>query len=96
VRGLDLETHASQALTPELVGWAELLVVMDPEQGRALERRFGASPERIVVLGDLDPNSPESRTIPDPLGRNEAFFREVYDRMDRCLDELFTLIGGKA
>jgi len=91
-RGLDLESHTSQLLNVELVAWAELLVVMDLRQGRVLRRDWGAPARRIVVLGDLDPASPDRRGIPDPLDHDETFFLETYDRMDRCLDELFTLI----
>jgi protein-tyrosine phosphatase len=91
-RGLDLEAHRSQLISPELVAWAELLVVMEPGQGKTLETELGAPPERILVLGELDPGSPTSRHIPDPLDRDQAFFQETYERMDRCLEELFRLI----
>ncbi len=93
-RGLDLEGHRSQLVTPELVRWAELVVVMDPTQERALRHRFGAASERMVVLGDLDPRLPGRRGIPDPVDRPVSFFSETYERMDRCLAELFPLIRG--
>ena len=94
MRGLNLEDHASQLLTQEMVQWADLIVVMDLHQGRRLEREYGASARRIVMLGDLDPGLPDRRDIPDPLDRSESFFNRTYERMDRCLDELFQLIGG--
>lgn len=91
-RGLDLEAHRSQLISPELLAWAELLVVMEPRQGKTLEAELGARPERILVLGELDPASPPYRHIPDPIDQDEAFFQETYERMDRCLEELFRLI----
>lgn len=94
MRGLNLEDHASQLLTREMVQWADLIVVMDPEQGRTLEGEYGAPARRIAILGDLDPGLPDRRDIPDPLGTSELFFERAYERMDRCLDELFQLIGG--
>jgi protein-tyrosine-phosphatase len=93
-RGLDLEEHASQLVTQEMVQWADLIVAMDPGQGMRLEREYGAPARRIVILGDLDPGLPGRRDIPDPLGASESFFEQTYERMDRCLDELFLLIGG--
>ena len=91
-RGLDLEAHRSQLISPELVAWADLLVVMEPGQGKILETELGATPERIRVLGELDPGSPTRRHIPDSLDRDEAFFQKTYARMDRCLEELFRLL----
>ena len=85
--------HASQLVSRELVAWAELLVVMEPRQGRVLRRDFDAPPERILVLGDLDPRTSGVRQIPDPLDKDDAFFMETYERMDRCLEDLFMLIG---
>jgi protein-tyrosine-phosphatase len=93
-RGLNLEEHASQLLSQEMVQWADLIVVMDLEQSRRLEREYGAPAHRIVILGDLDPDLPGRRDIPDPLGTSESFFERTYERMDRCLDELLPLIGG--
>jgi len=93
-RGLDLDSHSSQLITPELVAWADLLVVMDPDQGEVLKGQFGASPDLIVILGDLDPALPGRRDIPDPIHGDEAFFTDTFARIDRCLEELFTLIRG--
>jgi hypothetical protein len=79
-------------MTPELASWGELFVVMNPGQGKVLESRFGISPNRIAILGDLDPIVPDRREIPDPLDRSEEFFASIYERMDRCLAELIALI----
>ncbi len=90
--GLDLTSHRSQLLTRELAAWADLIIVMSPYQARAMKTDFDAPGSKVVLLGDLDPITPDRRDVPDPLDRTEEFFLEVYDRMDRCLGELFTLI----
>lgn len=91
-RGLDLNGHVSQLLSPEAVAWADLLVVMAWKQAKVLQERFGVQRERILILGDLDPGSPTRRTIQDPIDRSESYFARSYERIDRCLEELFTLI----
>ncbi|MFH1763646.1 MAG: hypothetical protein ABIF09_05575 [Gemmatimonadota bacterium] len=91
-RGLDLGPHESQLLSAELADWADLFIVMSPHQARVLRKSFGISDSQIVLLGDLDPKPAGQREIPDPLDRSEDFFMETYDRMDRCLGELFALI----
>jgi len=90
--GLDIENHRSQALTDGLVEWADLLVVMEGDHRSGALEHFGADDERILLLGDLDPELPRHRSIPDPLGRSKSFFKNSFDRVDRCLDELLRVL----
>lgn len=92
-RGLDLAGHRSELLTREVAAEADLTVVMSTFQAKTTEKEFGVPRARILNLGDLDPAIPESRTILDPHGHPLPFFREVYDRMDRCLAELVSVMG---
>lgn len=88
-RGRDLEPHRSQRVEGGLLAAVDLVVVMDPRQRRALLERGAAPSQRILVLGDLDPSTEAGRrTITDPYSQDLARFREVYDRIDRCLDVL--------
>ena len=86
--GIDLSRHCSQLVTRELVQASGLLVVMDPVQARDLVERFDASPDRIVVLGDLDPVGIDTRTITDPILKSRDVYVDCYDRIDRCAREL--------
>ena len=95
-KGLDLSDHISQLVTPEMVSWSEVIVVMDSGQARVMRGRFGAPPERIVILGDLDPGSPDRREIPDPVERPESDFLRSYERMDLCLHGLFEMTRGSS
>lgn len=90
-RGVDLERHRSAVLTAPLVQGADLVVVMDPGQAREIRRRYG--PGRTLALGDLDPGPVERRAIRDPVARPVEVFRDVYARIDRCLDELVRALG---
>jgi protein-tyrosine-phosphatase len=92
-KGLDLDSHRSQLLSNELVAWADLLVVMERSHGRIARQEFGADDGRILLLGDLDPTLPRRREVLDPWGCAREVFEESFDRVDRCLNELFLLIG---
>ena len=83
-RGIDLSTHRSRVLTPSLLAGADLVVVMDAHQARALERGFGYPPDRIIVAGDLDPVAGSSRAIQDPWRQPKRVFEASYLRLDRC------------
>lgn len=94
-RGLDLGSHVSRGVEGGLLEDVDLAVVMDPRQKRALLDRRAARAGRILVLGDLDPSTEGGRrTIPDPWGQELPVFREVYDRIDRCMEVLYGELEG--
>jgi protein-tyrosine phosphatase len=87
-RGLDLSSHLSAQLSHDNIRNAELIVVMNAAQQRALIELYGRKPDTVVVLGDLDPQAIDTRAIRDPIGQSEEVFEASYDRIDRCLKEL--------
>ena len=93
-RGLELDGHRSQLLSKELVAWADLLVVMERSHARMVQKDFGAEASRILLLGDLDLTLPRGRDVLDPWGRAREEYEETFHRIDRCLDEMFLLIGA--
>lgn len=96
-RGVDLSDHRSRLLTADVVGAADLLVVMEAQQGRAVCDRFGRWPRDVIVLGDLDPGPIETRTIQDPIEQGPDVFEASYARIERCVRQLASLIrsGGR-
>jgi protein-tyrosine phosphatase len=83
-RGLDLSTFRSRPLSRVNAREIDLVVVMDPAQGRHLTRVFGVSPKRIFNAGDLDPTPGPTRAIQDPWRHPVNVFRASFDRLDRC------------
>ena len=75
-------------LSRELTADADLFAVMDPHQRRWLRRYFDVPHEQVVILGDLDPDSIETRRIKDPVDQPDEQFRASYERIDRCLQTL--------
>ena len=88
-RGLDLSRHRSRVLTPLEVQSADLVVVMDSMQRRALRVLFGGDG---LLLGDLDPAHIERREIEDPVEQPKEVFERSYSRIDRCVNHGWTLI----
>ncbi|HEX7050788.1 MAG TPA: hypothetical protein VF188_11340 [Longimicrobiales bacterium] len=87
-RGFDLSSHRSARVTQENAGTADLVVVMDTTQYRAIRRHFGREAESVLILGDLDPLSIDTRTIRDPIDQPEEVFEASYARIDRCIRAL--------
>lgn len=92
-RGVDLSDHRSKPLTADLVGAADLIVVMEPAQQRVICDRFGRSPRDLLVLGDLDPAAITTRAIRDPLDRPGELLEACYRRIERCVAQLVCVLG---
>lgn len=86
LRGVDLTPHRSRIVVAEDARDFHLLVVMEGGQSARLQKELGVPASQILLLGDLDPVTPDRRLIPDPFGRGPAAFRDAYDRIDRTLD----------
>lgn len=87
-RGIDLSTHRSRLLCHEKLAPVDLVVVMSSEQRQVLVKKFGWPEGAVLVLGDLDPERIETRTITDPWSHSEAVFEASYERIDRCVEVL--------
>lgn len=61
---------------------------MDTTQRRRLQSEFGVARHRIVLLGDLDPQVIDARTVEDPEGKEPDTFDRVYGRIARCINAL--------
>ena len=94
--GIDLTEHQSVVLTRELTADVDLFAVMDPHQRRWLKRYFDVPFKQVVILGDLDPKSIETRRIKDPVDQPDEQFRASYERIDRCLQTLVRVLAEAA
>ena len=85
--GLDLSGHRTRTLTPELVGWADLILVMGLwHLERALE--LGGD-ERTALLaafaeGD-EAQGGEGTEVPDPFGGNDEAYEAAFDALQTLI-----------
>jgi len=94
-RGLDLEGHRSRVMQPETVDRADLVLVMSHRQRRDIASQFGRT-KRVLILGDIDPERPATRTIRDPNDQSRDVFTIVYDRLDRCCTSIAHAISSNS
>jgi protein-tyrosine-phosphatase len=92
--GYDLRPHRSVILTANDLQRTDLIVVMSGDQANDVRWRGAPAHVPVVVLGDLDPEPIEGRTIFDPWNGDEAVFRSSYQRIDRCAEELAKLVAS--
>ncbi|HEX6267836.1 MAG TPA: hypothetical protein VFZ81_13195, partial [Burkholderiales bacterium] len=74
--GIDLSTHSSTSLDPDLVKRAELIFVFDAHNYEALARRFPESIAKVHFLGALAESGPAM--IDDPFGKGPEAFERAY------------------
>jgi protein-tyrosine phosphatase len=91
-RGLDLSKFRSRPLVPVIVRASDLIIVMDGQQARHIERFLGVNRRRIFVAGDLDPINSPTRAIVDPWEQPIDVFVSSFNRLDRCAATLVSLL----
>jgi protein-tyrosine phosphatase len=91
--GFDLSAHRSTVLTAADLQRADLIVVMSGGQENDVRWRGAPGHVPVVVLGDVDPEPSDGRTIVDPWNGDESVFRVSYARIDRCAKALAALIA---
>ena len=95
-RGVDLAGHRSQVVDRELVRAADLVVVMDANQRRAITQRFEAARQRVMILADLLPGFYDGRQIPDPIDEPLQAYERAYSLIDQSVATLGSvLIRGR-
>lgn len=93
LRGVDLRAHRSRVVRASDAADFDLVVVMEPGQATRVRQTVGIPAERILLLGDLDPQTPDRRLIPDPFGQGPAAFAAAYERIDRSLAPLIRALN---
>lgn len=75
--GLDLKGHVSAPVTPELAGWADLVVCMAPSHRMDVEAVAADTP--TVLMTDFLPgDDPQhGQPVQDPVGAGIGVYRET-------------------
>ena len=79
--GLDLRSHTSRGLSPELLEWADLIIAMEASHAAAVSRWDPTAPVRVIT--DFLParHDRAGGGVPDPYGGD----LETYQRSWRLL-----------
>jgi protein-tyrosine-phosphatase len=63
--GLDIASHVSRVITPDLMTMADLVIVMERGQKEALQVEFPGESHKVHLLSEADG---QVYDIPDPIG----------------------------
>jgi low molecular weight protein-tyrosine phosphatase len=84
--GVSLAAHRSARVGAELLGWADLVLVMQGSHVAEIELRWPQYSGRVRLLGDFLPASPH--VLPDPYGQDDQIFDRVFARLRRAVEGL--------
>ncbi len=80
--GIDISEHRSQAMTPEILNWADYILVMEAQHSREARKRAPEKEDRILLLGTFC----GLFEVPDPLGGWKRRFRQSRDQLRTCVE----------
>ena len=96
--GIDLSGHRSRRVDQDFVVEADMIFAMEAWQFTRLRKLFPQHKEKMFLLSLFEENPPKrSETfsllnIRDPFGRAVEDFIECFERIDVCLEGLFSVI----
>jgi protein-tyrosine phosphatase len=89
--GLDLEAHASRFLTPDLVAWADLVLVMSPAHRHAVEMLGGDAKVALVTAFEEGAEG-GGQLVDDPFGADLAAYRRTFRRLEIAIEAVLDRI----
>lgn len=89
--GIDLDSHRSQAVTPDLVAWSDYILVMEYAHAAVIRSRYPDIGERLLLLGGFGKNM----EIADPVGGWKFQFRWSRDEIRQAVDTFLQRLPEK-
>lgn len=83
-RGIAIGAHVSRELTPELIDWADSILVMSPAHVFAVESMGGADKASLITAfleGDDG-----GRPVADPIGGDIETYRRTRDQLEEAVE----------
>ncbi|MBN2684340.1 MAG: low molecular weight protein arginine phosphatase [Pontiellaceae bacterium] len=89
--GIDISTHRSQPLTPELVNRVDLIITMTAGHRAQLLGVFPEVEERVFLINAFG-TSKVPADVSDPFGGSLREYIHIRDEIDRALSDLILFI----
>ena len=76
-----------------MVRSADVIFAFDGRLVARIRREYPQDASKVFWLGDFDPAWSGERAIPDPWGKDVADFRRIFNRIERCVVAVLSVIG---
>jgi len=84
--GIDYSNHISKPVSKELLDWADMVLVMENEHKKFIEKFYPEYKNKVFLLTEYAKDKGE---IPDPIGMSKLFYRETFDRIKELIIKIF-------
>lgn len=85
--GVDVSGHKAVTLMREMIDEANIILVMEPRHKYTLVSIDSNCEGKIFYLKEFEGDFSEG-TIPDPIGKTELFYRNVFETIKRSVEGL--------
>jgi protein-tyrosine-phosphatase len=82
---VSLEGLKSKELTDELIGWADIILVMEPSHKERIIQDRPDAEKKVLFLREFA-NDIGSLVIPDPIGRPLAFYKTSFQIIKKSVE----------
>lgn len=82
-KGIDPGAHQASELTPELVDWADSILVMSPSHAAAVDAMGGGAKVGLIT-GFLE-GEDAGQPVTDPIGGSLDVYRTTRDQLERAV-----------
>ena len=82
--GVEAPSHEAQELTPELVEWADAVLVMGPSHAAAVEAMGGEG--KVALVTEYMSGADAGQPVMDPIGGGMAVYRDTRDQLRAAID----------
>jgi protein-tyrosine phosphatase len=84
--GLDLAAHRSAVVTPELIDWADRILVMGEAHAAAIVDMGGGA--KLAMITHFLEGDGAGRPVVDPFGRDRDGYEETYRQLEEAIEAL--------
>ncbi len=91
---VDLTAHRAATLSAEVAAAADLILVMDLLNAAEVTWRYPESANKVVLLGEFDPERTNDPVIPDPYSGDLEEVRASYGRVAAAVESLVAVPDG--
>ncbi len=89
---VDLNTHTTRVLHPDLISESDLILVMEPAQLFFMHRTYPMAKNKIFLFSALIREELSSWTVDDPFGKDDTHFKDTFHIITKGNEKLLALI----
>jgi len=81
-RGLDITSHRSRYIDQDLVGWSDIILVMEDDHREYILDQFTHAQNKVQMLTEF---AGEKGDVPDPIGQGIEVYRQCAEQLTSLL-----------